>query len=569
MLRGPLYIGDYAKVEADAEIREHSVIGSNVVVKSGAFLHRTVVHDNVYIGQQCNLRGAVIGKNTDVMRASRIEDGAVIGDECFIGEESIVQGNVRVYPFKTIEAGAFVNTSVIWESRGQAHLFGARGVSGILNVEITPELAVRLAGAYATTLKKGSTVTTARDHSRGARALKRAMISALQTSAIDVRDLENVPLPVARQQTARGSAGGIMIRTSPGVPDSVDIMFFDERGGDLSQASQRKLDRVYARQEYRRAFPGEIGDLRFPSSVYDSYTGSLLRAVDTTGVEEAGLKIVVDASNGSAGLVLPSLLGRLGVDSLTINPGLDESRPTETAESRRSGMVRLGEIVASARADFGVRFDPVGERLSLVDEHGRIVEDDRALLVMLDLVAAERRSGRVALPVTTTRIAEQVAAYHGTQVEWTTTSPDDLTRVSRDDAAVFGGDGRGGFIVPEFSSVFDGAAVFVRLIGLVARTQLTLSQIDSRIPRAHVRRRDLATPWAVKGLVMRTVVEAAGDRSVDTTDGVRVVESDGRWVMVLPDPAEAVTHLWAEGPDEASAQALLDEWAEVVDSAGR
>ena len=97
-----------------------------------------------------------------------------------IGEESIVQGNVRVYPFKTIEAGAFVNTSVIWESRGQAHLFGARGVSGIVNVEITPELAVRLAGAYATTLKKGSTVTTARDHSRGARALKRAVISALR-----------------------------------------------------------------------------------------------------------------------------------------------------------------------------------------------------------------------------------------------------------------------------------------------------------------------------------------------------------------------------------------------------
>ena len=67
---------------------------------------------------------------------------------------------------------------------------------------------------------------------------------------------------------------------------------------------------------------------------------------------------------------------------------------------------------------------------------------------------------------------------------------------------------------------------------------------------------------------MRRVVEEAGDRSVDTTDGVRVVESDGRWVMVLPDPAEAVTHLWAEGPDDASANALLDEWSEVVESAG-
>ncbi|WP_165988364.1 mannose-1-phosphate guanyltransferase [Streptomyces sp. YIM 98790] len=566
-LRGPLYIGDYAKVEAGAEIREHTVVGSNVVVKSDAFLHKAVVHDNVYIGPQTNLRGCVIGKNTDVMRAARIEDGAVIGDECLIGEESIVQGNVRVYPFKTVEAGAFVSTSVIWESRGQANLFGARGVSGIMNVEITPELAVRLASAYATTLKKGSTVTTARDHSRGARALKRAVISALQASAIDVRDLENVPLPVARQQTARGSAGGIMIRTSPGRPDSLDILFLDERGADLSQAAQRKLDRVYARQEYRRAFPGEIGDLSFPASVFDAYTGSVMRAVDTTGVAESGLKIVVDAAHGSAGLVLPSLLGRLGVESLTINPGLDEARPTETAEERRAGLVRLGEIVASARAAFGVRFDPVGERLSLVDERGRIVEDHRALLVMLDLIAAERRSGRVALPVTTTRIAEQVAAYHGTQVEWTTTSPDDLTRVALKDGTVFGGDGRGGFIVPEFSSVFDAAAAFARLVGLVARTQLSLSQIDARIPRAHLQRRDIATPWAVKGMVMRRVVEAAGDRSVDTTDGVRVVETDGRWVLVLPDPAEAVTHLWAEGPDDDAARELLDTWTAVIDTA--
>ena len=86
------------------------MLGSNVVVKSGAFLHRAVVHDNVFIGPQTNLRGCVIGKNTDVMRGARIEEGAVIGDECVIEEEAIVSAGVKVYPFKTIEAGAVVNT---------------------------------------------------------------------------------------------------------------------------------------------------------------------------------------------------------------------------------------------------------------------------------------------------------------------------------------------------------------------------------------------------------------------------------------------------------------------------
>src|SRR5690606_37290113 len=54
VLKGPLYIGDYAKVEAGAELREFTVLGSNVVVRSEAFLHRAVVHDNVYVGTRAN-----------------------------------------------------------------------------------------------------------------------------------------------------------------------------------------------------------------------------------------------------------------------------------------------------------------------------------------------------------------------------------------------------------------------------------------------------------------------------------------------------------------------------------
>jgi mannose-1-phosphate guanylyltransferase / phosphomannomutase len=107
-LVGPCLLGDYTKVEAGARIGELTVLGSNVVVKEGAALERAVVHDNAFIGSQVSLRGCVVGKNTDVMR------GALL------------------------EAGAVVNTSVIWESRGTSALFGPRGVSGLVNVEMTP-----------------------------------------------------------------------------------------------------------------------------------------------------------------------------------------------------------------------------------------------------------------------------------------------------------------------------------------------------------------------------------------------------------------------------------------------
>ncbi|MEO5875284.1 MAG: mannose-1-phosphate guanyltransferase [Streptosporangiaceae bacterium] len=569
ILKGPLYIGDYAKVEAGAELREFTVLGSNVVVKEGAFLHRAVVHDNVFVGPSTNLRGCVIGKNTDIMAGARIEEGGIVGDECVIEAEAYVSNGVKVYPFKTIEAGAVVNTSVIWESRGQRNLFGPRGVSGLVNVEITPELVVRLSSAFATTLKKGATVITARDASRAARTLKRAVISALTASAINVQDLEACALPLARFETAREDCvGGIVIRTTPGDPQGVDIMFLDENGADLSQAAQRKLERVFGRQEYRRAFPGEIAELSYPTRTVEAYSKDLLRRVDMTGVREAELKIVLDCAGGVSSLVLPGLLGKVGVEVLTRNNRLDESSPTETLAERMRDLQRLGELVSSSRAAFGVRFDPVGERISLVDENGELISDDRALLVMLDLVAAERAVGRVALPVTTTRVAEQVCEFHGVAVEWTSTSQDVLTKAAADPDVIFAGDGRGGFIFPEFSYTVDGIAAFIRLLGLVARTRLTLSQIDERIPQAQLLKRSVPTPWAAKGSVMRHVVEAAGERVVDTTDGVRVVEADGRWALVLPDPAEAVTHLWAEGPDRDGAQALLEEWAAVVEEAG-
>ncbi|HTE74454.1 MAG TPA: mannose-1-phosphate guanyltransferase [Actinomycetes bacterium] len=564
VLKGPLYVGDYAKVEAGVELREYTVLGSNVVAKSGAFLHRAVVHDNVFIGPQTNLRACVVGKNTDIMRGARLEEGVVVGDECVVGEEAIVTTGVRIYPFKTVEAGAVVSSDVIFESRGQRTLFGPRGISGIVNVEITPELAVRLASAWASTLKKGTTVTTSRDVSRAARSLKRAVISALTSSAIDVIDLEMVPVPVARLETAQGSAGGVVIRTSPGQPDSVDISFLDEHGADLSQAGQRRLERIFSRGEFRRAFPGEIGDLAFPPRVMEGYALELLRCVDTSGLAEAGLKVVVDTGGGTASLVLPSLLGRLGVEALTVNNGLDETWPTETPQERQEALRRLGRLVASSKAAFGVHFDPVGERLSLVDDRGAVIDDERALLVVLDLAAAETRKGTVALPVTLTRVAERVAAFHGLDIRWIGLTPAALSQAVADEAVVFGGDGRGGFVVPQFSHTVDGIAAFVQLVGLVARTQLQLSEIDSRIPRSHVARRSVPTPWAAKGVVMRSVIEDAADRVLDTTDGVRVVEPDGSWALVLPDPAEPVTHVWAEAADDTAAAALLERWVRVL-----
>src|SRR5207302_2224853 len=137
---------------------------------------RAIVNEYTRLGGGVQLLRCVIGRSDDLRRAASSEEGVVLADECFVGEHAVINTGVKVYPFKTVEAGAIVNSSIVWESRGARHLFGRLGVSGLANVDISPELAVRLAMAYATTLKKGSKVVTSRDTSRAARVLKRAIM---------------------------------------------------------------------------------------------------------------------------------------------------------------------------------------------------------------------------------------------------------------------------------------------------------------------------------------------------------------------------------------------------------
>ncbi len=209
---GPAVIGDNCRVGPDAELGPHTVIGANVRVGDNAQLENTIVHDNSYLAPGVTARGAVVARSCDIRQGSHIEEGVVLGDGCRVGRGAVIRAGVKVYPNKTIEAGAVVSSSLIWESRGSRALFGRAGIAGLANVDLSPELAMRVAMAFGTILPKGTLVTTSRDSSRAARVLKRAVMVGLNASGCDVEDLEAATVPLTRFQNPneplpRGSDG--------------------------------------------------------------------------------------------------------------------------------------------------------------------------------------------------------------------------------------------------------------------------------------------------------------------------------------------------------------------------
>ncbi|HEV3132046.1 MAG TPA: sugar phosphate nucleotidyltransferase, partial [Acidimicrobiales bacterium] len=151
---GPAVIGDNCVIGPGARLGGYCTLGRNVRIGDNAVIQRSIVHDNTYLGSGVRIDGSVLGRGSDLREGVRCEEGVVLGDQCFVGAHAEIKAGVKVYPFKTVEAGATVNSSIVWESMGARSLFGRDGVQGLANVDISPELAVRLSMAWASTFEK-------------------------------------------------------------------------------------------------------------------------------------------------------------------------------------------------------------------------------------------------------------------------------------------------------------------------------------------------------------------------------------------------------------------------------
>jgi len=561
-IQGPAIIGDYCRVEANARIGADTVLGSNVVVRRDADLERAVVHDNTYLDEAVRVRGAVVGRSCDLRRYARCEEGVVIGDDCFVGEHAVVNPGVRVYPFKTVEQGAIINSSIVWESRGSRSLFGRTGISGLANVDVTPELACRVAMAYGTTMEKGATITTSRDSSRAARALKQSVHAGLNSVGVHVDDLEMAPVPVTRFQVRTERArGGITVRLAAEDPQTVVLRFFDADGTDIDEATQRKVERYYYRQEFRRSFAADIGDVGFAPRALEYYTAALMRSVDVAAIRSVGYQAVLDYGFGSTAVLMPNMLAKLGADVLSVNPYA--STAGAAAFDPAALAARVSALVRSANAHLGAVIDPDGEHIVLIDDTGHVLTHDQALLVIVTLVATLERRARIALPVGVTQAAERTAAQHGAEIVWTKQSTTHLMDVAAEGGIAFAGSLDGGFIFPDFLPALDATAALVKLLELLARSGARLSALVAALPPVHIAHETVVTPWDEKGAVMRQLVEAAKDHDLVLVDGVKVLHG-GAWALVLPDPVEPLTHVWAEGPSGAEARALAQDYARRI-----
>jgi len=563
-IESPGFIGNYCRILPGATVGPYSVLSANVTLRERARTTRSIVDSLTHVGRNTLIEGAIIGRSCDLRSHVRIHEGVAIGDDVTIGDQSTVMPNVRIFPYKEIESGAQIRENLIWETRAPSRLFEKDVVSGLVEVDLTPEIAVRLGAALGTMLERGAHVVSSREATTAARIVKRSLITGLNSTGVDVADLRVLPAAVGRHLLKmHGYDAGFHVGTSTADPEVVQIRFFEQPGIEFTPARQKDVEKHFFRQDFRRAPAAEVGDLDYPPRVGEAYAEDLLGSLDVASVRERRFRIVVDYGYSAASAVLPLLLERLQVEAVSAHA----VRMGDTAPSAATLRETIGQskrLVGALGADLGVVFDRAAERLYLVDEQGHEIGVDRVLLLFVRLLAGNGRRGKLAFPVTVTSQVESLTRDSELEVIRTPASLAELTKAAAQDDVVFAGAVSGGYVFPDFLPAYDAVASLCKLLELLAQESRPLSQLVSELPETTLVHRQLPCPWGLKGLVMRVLAERLKGRELDLVDGVKLFTDRG-WVQVLPDPDEPILHIYAEGVTEADSAELEEELRTLVE----
>jgi len=443
---------------------------------------------------------------------------------------------------------------MVWAGDWRRGLFSSSGMTGLINVELTPEFCARLGAAFAATLPRGAVVAVARDQARSSRMIMRAIVAGIVSAGARVRDLDQLPIPVSQLATRSAHYhAGVHILVSPLDQRSADIRIFDHEGLPIDKRTERRLENLFFREDFRRAAFYEMGDIEHVA-VLPAYIEHLLASVDQEAIRAAAFRVLIDYDYSQASQVLPDVLHELGVTTVPLNAGLAEGPRHRTVPAETALITR------TIRADVGCLFNPTGERLSVIDDRGEALAPYELFALLARWWA---HPGVLLAPASSPQWVSTLVEESGARLVTTIGEPAQVLRASAIPEACLATDGDGGFIWPYFFNAFDAMYTLVKLLELRAHAGESLSAARERLPRSAYLTATEFVPWDAKGRVMRRLLEEHREHTLDLVDGIKIFVEDG-FVLVRPDPDEPACHIVASVGDEVTAQRLLDEYSRRV-----
>ncbi|ADN36620.1 phosphoglucomutase/phosphomannomutase alpha/beta/alpha domain I [Methanolacinia petrolearia DSM 11571] len=448
-------------------------------------------------------------------------------------------------------------TGTMASEKAEKKLFGTNGARGVTGKDMTPDLVMRI-GLSLSKIRKGK-IAVGMDTRTSGPSLKSAIKAGLLAGGCDVVDLGILPTPALQYIVKLHFDAGAMITASHNPPEYNGVKIIDSDGTEFSDEDTIKLEGILFSGDYELKEWTGVGKESCANEMLDEYTDAICSRIEKL---EKPLTVAVDPGSGPACLTTEKILTGIGCRVHTINGQMDGFFPGRMPEPSPEGLKPLAELVLATNSAFGVAHDGDADRAVFIDDKGEYLEENEEFALMQKYACRNNPGGVVVTPVSTSKVAEIIAAEYNCRVEYTRVGSISVARkmielAEKGENVVFGGEGNGGLIFPGHQHCRDGGMTAAAMASLISTEGRPLSELRKDLPKLVMLKDKIFSDNHTE--ILNKATKSFSGEEIDLTDGVRINRKDGRWALLRPSGTEPFMRLYVEAPEKDAAESFREE----------
>lgn len=440
-------------------------------------------------------------------------------------------------------------------------LFGTNGIRGLVNVELTPEMAIKV-GCAIGTFFENKKLLVGHDARTSGSMFSKAVISGLTATGCHVFFAGMAPTPALQFAVKNHKMdGGVIITASHNPPEYNGIKVIWSDGIETSHEQETAIEDIYFDNKIVFAEWDKLGTVQDLPGINDEYVQAIKGQVNPQKIAKKHFHIVVDAANSVGALTGPLLARELGCKVTSINANIDGTFPGRMPEPRPENLRDLSATVKAISADIGVAFDGDADRSIFTDESGTIYWGDKTFAVVIKQFLLKNPGAKIVTPVSSsTLIKDTVEAYKG-ELIWTKVGSVTVSQMMKQVNAKLGGEENGGIFYGPHQAVRDGAMTTALLLDIMASTGKKLSELVAEQPQYFIEKGKVECPEDKKEALLNKLLEQMKGENISTIDGVKIWFSDASAILIRPSGTEPVFRLYAEAKNQEKALKLVEDYS--------
>ena len=432
------------------------------------------------------------------------------------------------------------------------NIFREYDIRGIVDEQIDAETVEALAYAIGTYLAHSGArrVAVGYDARESSPGFANILISGLNSLGLDVALLGLVPTPVVNYTNHTKDVGaGVMVTGSHNPPHhngfKISLGKTTLFGPQIQELKELALSETRTIANVPAGRTESLG-------VLDDYVNDITSKIS---LGPRKLKAVIDAGNGAAGVTAVPVYERLGINLVNLYTEPDPTFPNHHPDpSVTENLADLQAAVLLHNADVGIAFDGDGDRITVVDEKGRIIWGDELMILFSRTILAERPGATIVAEVKCSQNLFDDIERHGGTAIMERAGHSIIKSRMKETGAVLGGEMSGHiFFADRFYGFDDATYAGARLLEILSHTDKRLSEFFDGVPEM------FSTPEIridcqeeIKTMVVADVAKHFAETNrVITIDGARIIFENG-WGLVRPSNTQAILVLRFEADSPES-----------------